>query len=253
MKLLVLILLLSLPAFSQTTTPELPTENSEVVPSLEKPSESKIEEVVDEAKPVEKEKKVSIQEGSYTSRENRAASTGTFMAGWEPFTTWIPSKWGLSYTQIINENWSVELEYYTASIDSNYVGVDLGVVKERRLTLQARKYVGNSFHYSFGPVLSDFHARLGSSIVASDYSQSFSAQNLGVAFGLGNRWQWSNGVTFGLDWIRVSIPVFETKVDDNVLKDVTSSGDQEDIKQIIRTFNRVPTFVVFGLSIGYTF
>lgn len=256
MKYLVLILFL----FSQISlaqTPPLPTESSEVVPSMEKPADSTFEEVVEEAKPIEAEKPKPIAEkiekGALTSRENRSASTGTFMFGWEPFATWIPSKWGLSYTQILNEKWSIELEYYTASIDSSYVGVDLGVVKERRLTLQARKYIGNSFHFSFGPVLSDFHARLGSSIVATDYSSSFSAQNLGVAGGLGNRWQWSNGVTFGIDWFRISIPVIETKIEDDVLDDITDSGDSEDIKNIIRTFNRVPTFVILGLNIGYTF
>lgn len=245
MKFLVLFLFIIQMAFAQTA--ELPTENSEVVPVIEKPAESPIEEVVDEAKPIEAEK------GTLTSRENRSASNGTVMFGWEPFATWIPSKWGLSYTQIMNEKWSIELEYYTGSINSDYVGVDLGVVRERRFTLQARKYTGNSFHYSFGPVLSDFHARLGSSIVASDYSSSFSAQNLGIAGGIGNRWQWSNGVTFGIDWFRISIPVFETKVEDDVLDDITDSGDSEDIKNIIRTFNRVPTFVLFGLNIGYTF
>jgi hypothetical protein len=255
MKFLVLLLLFSNFLFAQT--PPLPPEESEVIPQLEKPAGSSIEEVVDEAKPIvpEEPKPVvkEIRKGADTTRENRSASNGTLMFGWEPFATWIPSKWGMSYTQIFNEKWSVEFEYYTGSINSNYVGVDLGAVKERRFTLQARRYVGNSFHYSFGPVVSDFNARLGSSIVASDYSSSFSAQNLGVAGGIGNRWQWSNGVTFGIDWFRISIPVIETKVEDNVLDDITDSGDQQEIKDIIRTFNRVPTFVLFGLNIGYTF
>lgn len=255
MKYLVLLLLISQVAFSQTT--ELPTESSEVVPVIDKPAASPIEEVVDEAKPItaEEPKPVlkEIRKGADTTRENRSASTGTLMFGWEPFATWIPSKWGMSYTQILNEKWSVELEYYSGSINSSYVGVDLGAVKERRFTLQARRYVGNSFHFSFGPVLSDFNARLGSSIVASNYSSSFSAQNLGVAGGIGNRWQWSNGVTFGIDWFRISIPVVTTKIEDKVLNDITNSGDSEDIKNIIRTFNRVPTFVLLGLNLGYTF
>jgi hypothetical protein len=255
MKFLVLLLLFSNFLFAQTQP--LPSENSEVVPQIEKPAGSSIEEVVDEAKPIvqEKPKPVvkEIRKGADTSRENRAASNGTLTFGWEPFATWIPSKWGMSYTQIFNENWSVELEYYTGSINSNYVGVDLGAVKERRLTLQAKRYLGNSFYYSFGPVLADFNARLGTSIVATDYSSSFSAQNLGAAAGIGNRWQWSNGVTFGIDWFRINVPLIETKVEDNVLDDITNSGDQDDIKNIIRTFNRVPTFVLFGLNLGYTF
>lgn len=256
MKYLVLLLVL----FSQISiaqTPSLPTEDSDVVPELVKPEESKFESVVEEAKPIVEEKPQPIvkkvEEGALTSRENRSASNGTAMVGYQFLTTWIPSKLTLSYTQILNEKWSIEGEFATGSISTSYIGVDLGSIKERRYTLQARRYVGNSFHFMFGPVLSDFKARLGSDIVANDYSQSFSAQNLGVTGGLGNRWQWANGMTFGIDWFRVNIPVFETSVKDDVLKDVTDSGDKSDIKKVIRTFNRFPTFVLFGLNVGYTF
>jgi hypothetical protein len=260
MKFLVLLLLVSSVSFAQipdSTTPPLPAENAEPVQVMEKPEVSPIEKVIDEAQPVVKEEPKpvveEIEKGALTSRENRAASKGTVMLGYQFLTTWIPSKWTAGYTHIFNEDWSLDLEYSSASINTKYIGVDLGVIRENRIALQARKYAGNSFHFSFGPVLSEFEARLGSDMVATDYSQSFSAQNLGLTGGIGNRWQWSNGVTFGIDWLRVNVPVLETSVKDNVLKDVSSSGDRKDIKDTIRTFNSLPTFVLFGLNIGYTF
>lgn len=259
MKFLVLLLLISNFSFAQlptSSTPPLETEGSEVVPEIVKP-ESEIEKVVEDAEPIAEEKSQpvvkEIEKGALTSRENRAASKGTVMLGYQFLTTWIPSKWTAGYTHIFNEKWSLEAEYSSASINTKYIGIDLGVVRESRIALQARRYVGNSFHFSFGPVLSQFEARLGSDIIASDYSQSFSSENLGVTGGIGNRWQWSNGVTFGVDWFRMNVPVLETSVKDKVLRDVIDGGDRSDIKKVIRTFNRIPTFVLFGLNIGYTF
>ena len=259
MKFLVLLLLISNFSFAQlpaSSTPPLETEGSEVIPEIVKP-ESEIEKVVEDAEPIVEEKSQpvikEIEKGALTSRENRTASKGTVMLGYQFLTTWIPSKWTAGYTHIFNEKWSLEAEYSSASINTKYIGIDLGVVRESRIALQARRYVGNSFHFSFGPVLSQFEARLGSDIIASDYSQSFSSENLGVTGGIGNRWQWSNGVTFGIDWFRMNVPVLETSVKDKVLRDVIDGGDRSDIKKVIRTFNRIPTFVLFGLNIGYTF
>lgn len=259
MKFLVLLLLFSNFSFAQmppSSTAPLETEGSEVVPEIVKP-ESEIEKVVEDAEPIVEEKSQpvikQIEKGALTSRENRDASKGTVMLGYQFLTTWMPSKWTAGYTHIFNEKWSLEAEYSSASINTKYIGIDLGVVRESRIALQARRYVGNSFHFSFGPVLSQFEARLGSSMIASDYSQSFGSENLGVTGGIGNRWQWSNGITFGIDWFRMNVPVLETSVKDKVLKDVIDGDDRSDIKKVIRTFNRIPTFVLFGLNIGYTF
>lgn len=261
MKLLLFVLFLSSAAFADIVplTPALPSEGSAVVPELVKP-ESKIEEVVDEAglvaeTPVaaktEPEAKI-----SFTSKELRAESLGTVMVGYQFVTSWIPSKKTVSYNHIFNEKWTMEGEFSFGSINAPFIGVDLGKIKERRYTLQARRYVGNSFHFTFGAVYSTFSARLGSDILDSfgnEINSEFSADNLGATGGIGNRWQWQNGFTLGIDWIRLNIPVLQTKVEDKVLDSVPGSSDRKDIKDVIRTFNRIPTFVLFGINLGYTF
>lgn len=258
MKFLVLLLLASQVSFAQDiqTTPQLPTEGSEVVPEIVKPTESPVEEVVTEAESVavpvpeiEKPK----EEKTYSSKENRADSIGTAMVGYQFITSWLPSKFSLSYTHNFNEKWSLEGEFSQASINDPFIGVDLGEIKEWRATLQARRFVGNSFNFSFGPVYSHFNAKLGTDFGGSNANSQFSAENLGISGGFGNRWQWANGLTFGIDWLRLNIPVLETQVEDKVLKNVPGADDQEDIKDVIRTFNRIPTFVLFGLNIGYSF
>lgn len=246
MKFLILFLFVTQFSFAQDiqTTPPLATEGSEVVPEIVKPEESPVEEVVSEAEPVPVTK-------TYSSKENRADSFGTVMVGYQLITSWIPSKGAFSYTQNFNEKWSLEAEYSIASISDPLIGVDLGHITEWRANLQARRFTGNSFNFSFGPVYSHFDAKLGTDFGAS-YNSKFSAENLGVSGGFGNRWQWKNGLTIGIDWMRLNIPIFETQVDDDVLDDISDS-DSDDIEDAIRTFNRVPTFVLLGLNIGYTF
>lgn len=261
MKFLFLIsLLVSELSFAQVRAP-LPSEGSQIVPEIVKPESSTFENVVNEATPVSAETEQTkttppASPVATTSSEARENSFGTLMVGYQLITSWLPSKKSLSYTHIFDERWSLEGEYSFASLNTPYIGVDLGEVRERRYTLHARRYVSNSFHFTFGVVLSDFKARLGSDIpdtLGNSIQSSFSAQNFGLTGGIGNRWQWNNGFTLGVDWIRLNVPVFQTKVEDNVLDDIAGSGDRDDVKKIIRTFNRIPTFVLLGLNIGYTF
>lgn len=257
-----IVLLFSFSAFAQTTTTEqFPTEGSEAVPELVKPPESPVEKVIEQEKPLEKHtvpepKLESKKEEPKNSREARAESTGTIMVGYQWITSWLPGKKTISYTHIFSESFSLEGEYSTQTLDSPYIGVNLGEMKEKRFTLQARKYVANSFHFTFGGVLSDFRANVDDSILdtfGNEITASFSAQNIGITGGIGNRWQWNNGFTFGVDWIRINIPLIETKIDDDVVDDVASGSEAEDIKDVIRTFNRIPTFVLLGFNLGYTF
>jgi hypothetical protein len=178
------------------------------------------------------------------------------MVGYELLASWIPSKKTISYTHIFNNKWSLEGEYSWSDLSTGFGLIDFGEVKEKRYTLQARRYVSNSFHFSFGGVVSEFEAGLGNDVLdrfGQNISSDFSARNLGVTGGIGNRWQWNNGFTFGVDWARVNIPVAELSVDDNVLKSLGEGNDKSDVKKVIRTFNRIPTFVLLGLNLGYTF
>lgn len=256
MKFLVLFLLSFQIAFAQDiqTTPPLPYEGPEVVSEIPKPETSVIEEVVNQAEPLPAtEVKQSKKEKSYSSKENREVSVHTLMVGYQLFTSWLPSKFTLSYTHNFKEKWSIEGEYTQALINDPFIGVDLGEIKEWRGTLQARRFVGNSFNFSFGPVYSHFNAKLGTDFGGPNVNSQFSAENLGLSGGFGNRWQWHNGITFGIDWLRLNVPVFQTKVEDKVLKNVPGADDRDEIKDLIRTFNRIPTFVLFGFNIGYSF
>ncbi len=248
-----LIFFLFIPLSFAQFSPELPTEDSEVVPVLVKPEESVVEEVVKEAEQISSPEVAPSKK--LTTQDLRGDSLGTVLIGYQFLTTWIPSKLTFSYTHIFNERWSLEGEYSGGSISFPVVGIDLGKITEKRYSLHFRRYSGNSFHTSFGLSYSEFQARLGSDFLddmGNEIRSSFEVENLGVTAGLGNRWQWENGFTFGIDWARINIPIFETAVSDKVLKQI-DKGDSGDVKKVIRTFNRIPTFVLLGVNLGFTF
>ncbi len=261
MKYLVLLFLYIPLVHAQLATEKLPTEGSDVVPVLVRPEQSPVEEVVEGAQ-VQKistpilDKAQRIETEISKTKYLRDDSTGSIMVGYQFLTSWLPSKKTISYTHIFNQKWSLEGEYSWASINFPIVGVDLGEIKEKRYTLEARRYVGNSFHFTFGAVLNEFKARLGSDFLdnlGNEIHSDFEVHNIGVTGGIGNRWQWQNGFTLGLDWFRINIPVAETKLEDNVLDDIPGGSDRKEVKKVIRALNRIPTFVLFGVNLGYTF
>lgn len=258
---LVIILLFCSSVFAQTpiVDPQVHQENEKLILPGEVPPEvSPVEKVIEEAKPLPGPAAPDLKvEQVLNSRTHRGNSTGTIMVGYQLVTSWLPSKKTISYTHNFNEAWSLEGEYSWADISvPSFIGFDLGGVKEKRYTLHARRFVGNSFHFTFGGVYSQFEAGLGGSVAdqfGNDISGEVGAENLGVTGGMGNRWQWGNGFTLGIDWLRINIPVVDTRNRDNIIKRFGNEGDQEDVKKVIRGFNRIPTFVLFGLNLGYSF
>ena len=239
---------------SPATTP-IPTSTPLLVepePTLLEKTKTKTGEVVDRAS-YELEK---VNQKMNESQYHRAESFGTAMLHYQPISTWLPSKKALSYTQIFSKEWSGEFEYAWASISFPVFGIDIGEISEKRYTLQARRYVGNSFHFLFGGYKNDFNVRIGNDILDRMSVKSidmFSVENMGLTVGIGNRWQLKNGFTWGVDWFRMNYPMFGKKTDDKILTNMTDEGDRSDLKKITRRFESFPTFVLLGLNIGYTF
>lgn len=246
-------------AFPGEITRPLPTESTDVIPGETPPEASPFQKTVEEAPNVvvgQGEAIVYEKEAHKKSRTEqfRADSHHTIMVGYQLLTTWLPGKKTVSYTYIFNQDWSLEGEYSWQTINADFIGVDLGEISERRYSLLGRRYFGNSFHMIMGAMYQDFRATASAKIINQGVDASrFGAQGIGAVIGLGNRWQLKNGITLGIDWMRVNVPLLTTKTDDKILKGINNDSDSDDVKKVIRTFNRFPTFVVFGLSVGYTF
>jgi hypothetical protein len=236
----------------------LPSEQGDFIPGETPPDQSPFEKSVNEADSVVigKGEEIVYQnpEKKRRSADNRRNSKHSLMLGYQFLTTWLPGKKAINYSYIHSERWTWDLEYSWASIDTPIVGVDLGQIAEKRYSLMARRYVSNSFHFILGAMYQDFHARASAKMLQQGADiATFGAESAGAVLGIGNRWQWKNGFTLGVDWLRINVPLFSTKVENKILDDTKSDSDSNDVKKVIRAFNRIPTFVVFGLNLGYSF
>lgn len=232
-------------------------ENVNVLPEAKPLKEKKglIDGLIDGAKAgaASGEKKFKEVTGTTkNSKDLRDDSFGTVALGYHLFSTWIPSKWSASYTQNFSRYWALEGEYSKGSLSLPVYGVDIGGITEERVTLQARYFPGNSFNWSFGLIYQKGKAELGGDIPSVEGEEYFRMESFGATLGMGNRWQWENGITFGVDWFRVNQPFFGQWEDESVLKAVNAE-DSSDLKKIMRAFNTLPTFVFLGIHLGYTF
>ena len=187
---------------------------------------------------------------------NRENSNQTVMVGYEFLSSWLPFKLTAGYTYIFNKEWSLEAEFARGKFGAGFFGVDLASVAEYRYSLIARRYSGNSFNFIFGVYKDDFWAKLGSSYLddMSDTSiDDFGVKVLGLALGVGNRWQWENGFSLGIDWFRMNAPIFARKAEDAILDNIEDDSDRDMIKSGINKVSKVPTFVLLGLYVGYSF
>lgn len=219
-------------------------ELTAVEETSEKPVTEKLEEATSEVK----------KEMNGTSF-NRQNSLGTLLVGIEPISTWVPLKFTASYTHIFNEKWSLEGEYGRGKFGAGALGFDVASIKENRFSLLGRRYIGNSFHWILGLYKDDLTVKLGSDILDSMSNTSIdevSVDVLGGTLGIGNRWQWSNGFTLGMDWVRINIPVTRS-TDEGSLKYISDNSDYDAVNEGLDRVASIPTFVLFGLYLGYTF
>ncbi len=254
----IMVLLISFPLFAQEVIdPQIHQEKKTVTfPGETPPKNSPVEKVVEEATPVEETKSPTFEEvkKTLTTAEHRTNSFGTAMIGYQYLATWIPWKKTLSYTQIWNTKWSTELEYSWSSVGvPAFTGLDVGSISEKKYSALFRYYPANSFHYIFGPYYNHITGNLGGNVINSAGAASFETNHVGLMLGLGNRWQWKPGITFGVDWIRLGVPLHSTKNDNDVAKYTSSGSTAHDLKKFTRIANSYPNIVLFGLSLGYTF
>lgn len=174
-------------------------------------------------------------------------------------STWLPIKFGVGLGYIVSPDWTVEAEITRRSISAKVVDVDFGQVVDQRYGLQARWYPGssNSFNLIMGIFKSEFSAELGNSylnhIPGSPGSTKWKFESIGPQLGLSNRAQWSNGITFGVDWFVIYIPAFNKKVDNSVFDAMTNQSDRDDLDKVTSAIQKIPQFDLLKLTLGYTF
>ena len=203
-----------------------------------------------------KEKIKEIPAKSKFSHEYRSETRSTFLLGYQLISSWIPFKWTVSYNYNLNANWTLEGEFSRGHWGYGLIGLDLASVSENRYSLILRRYWGNSFHGIMGAFRNEFIGKLGNNYVEDLSNKSideFEISGNGLILGLGNRWQWGNGVTFGIDWFRINIPLLDNRVENDVIDNLSDNQKTKVIRNLIDKISDIPTFVLFGINLGYSF
>lgn len=189
------------------------------------------------------------------SAKIREYSYGSVMGGYQFFNTWVSEKITGSYTFIYTKDISYEFEYAHSKKELDTAGVELGTVDETRYSLLVKYYLTDTFYLAMGPYINELTIDLSKEIrdaagVAN--TQDVEVSTLGVAFGIGNRWQYENGLTVGIDWLRINQPTGIYHVNNSALKDL-EEDDKDDVKRTGRILRTMPAFTYLGVNVGYTF
>lgn len=194
-----------------------------------------------------------------TTRDNRKLQDLTVTVipvslGWV-----LPTKNGVAVTWIYDASWSIELEYLRASYGLGFWGVDMANLSEQHSSIHALYYPGNSFYWKAGLGRRDYEARFG-----LDYLRRITGntqftpaeahiRNEVLTLGLGNRWQFDNGVTWGIEWLDLLIALGAGEQNENFMQRVEDEEERRDLQDIFDFFRQGTTFQTMKLSLGYTF
>ena len=179
---------------------------------------------------------------------------------YSPFDLIIPSKMGASigYNEKSDRTW--EFEYLRGSVSIPWVVKDIGGMKDERISLIARSYFNkNSFNISYGLSYYNFSINLSEEILnRMTYGKYGSidlleVQSLGLNVGVGNRWTFAKNLSFGVDWVSLSQPIFTLSRKSDFLQYASNQKDREDVDKVLRWVGNFPRLTLLKLQLGFTF
>lgn len=193
---------------------------------------------------------------SLTSADIRDEKTFAINATVTPLSFPFPFAWGVNGYYISSRRWMFGVDYQQATFPLGLFGIDIGEVKERHITLQAKRFYGNSFNTTFGygvRTTTAKHAKDLLDLLTSNYSQTASElETRYLRFGLGNQWQWRKQYSFLIDWFTINIPVSaHVNVSaDQYAKDAQSAKKIRDMEGILKWY---PSGAIVQVGFGMTF
>lgn len=197
---------------------------------------------------------------SIPTAELREASKFTVSYTASPMGIPVPFKHGPSVAWIIDRNWTVEGSYFTGSFGVSTEFLDIGSFTETLITLNARYYPGNSFNWLIGVSRQSYEAHIGSALVSRLSGGNIPGDidlvkvaTIGLQTGLGNRWQWKNGLTLGIDWIVINIPFMTSRSEAAFLDYVSNQDDRRHVEDALKVMRFLPTGPITKISVGYSF
>lgn len=232
-------------------------------PSLLEKSKLEIEKLSDNAISMGQKSKEKIAEtkkvvfGTRTSLDNRKESFLSLL--WNPysFLSVVLPKWGLQIGYVFNEQWSLEPEYQSGSFGWGLAKFDVGKISEKNYLVPARMYIGNSFNFKFGPGYHTLNIDIGDKLLSKLTRQDLHLEIVDISayvlnLGLGNRFQFDNGITVGADWFDISVPLV-TQLNEKASPYFSDANERDKFLKTINLLRNFPSMTIAKIQVGYTF
>ena len=247
----------SVPKKETKTKIETKTETVKEVPKEKEPEkETILEKAGDTAEAVVKDVSASLKE----TRERRANNNYFATFNYSSLDLIIPGKIGGTVGLISNADKTWELEYLVGTVKVPFLVKDLGKMSDEKISLIGRSYVGsNSFNFNYGLTYFDFTMHLGDAVLSRMSSGNYPSvdlvemESLGFNVGIGNRWIFNKNITFGVDWITWSQPVFTLKRKSLFLDYASNQEDRDNVDKAMRIIAYFPRLTLLKAQLGITF
>lgn len=170
--------------------------------------------------------------------------------------TWLPSKIGANLIYKNEDLRTIELSYQRASYSFNVLVDDFGRITDQRFMTLTRSFkYQESFNYHYGLSLNQLSADLGPSQAAAiGYKfDIFKITTLNILWGVGNRFTINENWFAGIDWFRVYFPIYAFDENGDDIEKSDSSSKKDDLKDAKNLIQRIPTFSLLVLELGYKF
>jgi hypothetical protein len=182
-------------------------------------------------------------------------------ANYSYFDLILPSKYGFSLGYIDSPKDTYEFEYLRASVSIPVSVVkDLGSFSEVRMSLLDRHFFSEgSFNALWGVVYNSNKLEIGNTILSRISSQSIpqvkplEVDTLGLVGGVGNRWRFSHGITFGADWFTWAQPLIIIKKENQFRGLATNESDKNNIDTAVKVLSYFPRLSVLKVNLGISF
>lgn len=220
----------------------------------------KVKEKAAQAYEVGKEKAHAINTSLNEARENRASKNWTITGNYSLYEMWVLSKKGITFAYTPDASISYEFEYMKGSIGFGYFGIDIGEIKEQRISFLARSFnQRNTFNFLAGVYYNKLDITLGSDLLKTLSSDErlhvdlMDLETMGLTWGLGNRWQTKKGFVWGFDWLVINIPLRTTKQKVPYLNSTATENDKDEVKDALKVLKTFPSFGVVKIQLGVSF
>jgi hypothetical protein len=171
----------------------------------------------------------------------------------------LPTKRGFALSWIANEDLTIEAEYLSGSYGLGFLSVDLVSLSESLTTVRARYYPWNSLNFFAGFAERDYRFGVGPEIQdkIANYSRTelprLSIKNQVLSLGVGNRWQFDNGITIGVDWFEWVKGIGRGEIDEDVTGLIKDPKYKASMQNVLNYMRYGSTFNALKVQLGYSF